>query len=182
MASKSDIRRRDPVKTRAEILQAAVETFGERGYAQAGLRDIAARAGTASSLPIRYFGTKAALFEAALIETVRGNSVFTWDKADFGIKMARLIRDRSNVNISVMLIQALSDPDSREVAARVWKEHMIAPLVEWLGPPDAEARANNLFALLTGLTLQMHGLAHGQACSGQLEWMARTLQSIVDTD
>ncbi|WP_395336073.1 TetR family transcriptional regulator [Novosphingobium sp. BL-8H] len=170
------------MKTRAEILQAAVEVFGELGYAQAGLRDIAAKAGTASSLPVRYFGTKAALFEAALIETIRQNSVFAWDKARFGETMARLIHDRSNVTISVMLIQALSEPESRAVAAKVWRTHMIAPLEEWLGPPGAQARANNLFAMLTGVTLQVHGLASGQASPEQMRWVAETLQSIVDAD
>lgn len=180
MASVPKIRRRDAARTKAEILQAAVEVFGELGYAQAGLRDIAARAGTASSLPVRYFGTKAALFEAALVETIHQNSVFAWDKAQFGEKMAQLIHDRSNVTISVMLIRALSEPESHAVAARVWQRHMIAPLEEWLGPPDAQARASNLFALLTGVTLQVHGLASGQASPEQLRWVAETLQSIVD--
>ena len=179
MPSKDEIRRRDPAKTRAEILQAAVEVFGQLGYSGAGLRDIAARAGTAPSLPVRYFATKSALFEAALLETVRVNSVFTWRKEGFGETMARLIRDRSNVSITLMLMHALSDPDSRRIAARVWQRHMIAPLAEWLGEPDAEARANSLFALMTGLTFQIHGLAEGKASDQELRWAAQTLQNIV---
>jgi len=177
---KADVRRRDPVRTKARILAAAVETFTELGYSQAGLRDIAARAEVASSLPVRYFGTKAALFEAALVETVRTNSVFTWKKDAFGTTMIRLIRERSSVAITAMLMMALADPESRDVALRVWREHMIAPLAEWLGPPDPEGRAGMLFALMSGLTFQVHGLASGEISADAEHWAARTLQALVD--
>lgn len=174
------VRRRDPVRTKARILAAAVEVFTKHGYTQAGLRDIAARADVASSLPVKYFGTKAALFEAALIDILRANSVFTWKKERFGETMARLIRDRSNVTITATLMMALSDPESREVGIRVWREHMIAPLAEWLGPPDATGRADSLFALLSGLTFQIHGLGDGEMSPDALRWAASTLQALVD--
>ncbi|MCE7795424.1 TetR family transcriptional regulator [Sphingobium sufflavum] len=177
---KPEDRRRDPVRTRARILAAAVEVFGRLSYAQAGLRDISARAGVASSLPVRYFGTKAALFEAALVETVRTNSVFTWQKANFGETMMRLIHDDSNVRITAMLMSALADPESRDVAVRVWQEHMIAPLAQWLGPPDADGRANTLFALMSGLTFQVHGLAAGNISPASARWAAQAMQEIVD--
>lgn len=175
-----DVRRRDPVRTKARILAAAVEVFAELGYGQAGLREIAARAGVASSLPVRYFGTKSALFEAALIEIVRSNSVFTWRKDDFGETMTRLIRERSSVAITAMLMLALADPESRDVAVRVWQEHMIAPLAEWLGPPDPQGRAGMLFALMSGLTFQVHGLAAGDISPAAQAWAANTLQALVD--
>ncbi len=177
---KSEDRRRDPVRTRARILAAAVEVFAELSYAQAGLRDISARAGVASSLPVRYFGTKAALFEAALIETVRANSVFTWKKANFGTTMMRLICEDSTITITAMLMHALANPESRDVAVRVWRDHMIAPLAQWLGPPDAEGRASMLFALMSGLTFQIHGLADGAISHGWATWAAEALQEVVD--
>ncbi|MEW9856615.1 TetR/AcrR family transcriptional regulator [Novosphingobium sp. M1R2S20] len=179
---KFPVRRRDPVRTKARILSAAVEVFTQLGYRQAGLREIAARADVASSLPVKYFGTKAALFEAVLIEIVRANSVFTWKKERFGETMMRLILDRSNVTITAMLMQALADPESHDVAVRVWKDHMIAPLAEWLGPPDAEGRAGMLFAMLSGLTFQIHGLAAGNVSPDAAVWAAKTLQALVDGD
>jgi AcrR family transcriptional regulator len=180
--TKAEVRRRDPVRTKARILAAAVEAFTERGYGQAGLRDIAARADVASSLPVKYFGTKAALFEAALLEILRTNSVFTWTKPNFGATMVRLIRERSSTTITAMLMMALADPDSREIAVRVWREHMIAPLAEWLGPPDAQGRAGMLFALMSGLTFQIEGLAAGDISPEAERWAARTLQALVDGD
>jgi AcrR family transcriptional regulator len=180
LEARGEVRRRDPVRTRARILAAAVAVFTELGYGQAGLREIAARADVASSLPVRYFGTKSALFEAALIETLRENSVFTWRKEGFGATMARLIRERSSVTITAMLMMALADPESRDVAVRVWRQHMIAPLAQWLGPPDAEGRAGMLFALMSGLTLQVEGLAGGAISAEAERWAGKTLQALVD--
>jgi AcrR family transcriptional regulator len=177
---KPEIRRRDPIRTKAQILAAAVEVFTELGYRQAGLREISARAGVASSLPVKYFGTKAALFEAALIEIVRANSVFTWKKQGFGETMTRLICERSSVTITTTLMLALADPESHEVAVRVWQEHMIAPLAEWLGPPDAQGRASMLFALMSGLTFQVRGFAAGEISPDAKRWAAETLQALVD--
>ena len=139
-------------------LQAAADTFTASGYAKAGLREIGERAGVAPSLVSRYFGTKAALFEAALIHVLRTNSVFTWQKDGFGEAMARLIPERSNTNITVMLVLALADPESKEIARQVSREHMIEPL---LGE-SLEAAKDAVFQDL------MHGRSRKRGESGML--------------
>lgn len=180
MATKLEPKRRNLAETKERILVAAAASFSEFGYAGAGLRDIAERADVAPSLVSRYFGSKAGLFEQALLHVLRENSVFTWDKKRFGEKMARLIPERSTTDITVMLVLALTDPESREIARRVSREHMIAPLEQWLGPPNAEARAMDLFALMTGFVIQMRGLHDGEVPPSSLEWLSRSLQGIVD--
>jgi AcrR family transcriptional regulator len=177
---KSEPRRRDPDKTKRRILASAADVFTRSGYAKAGLREIGSRAGVAPSLVSRYFGSKAALFEKALIHVLRTNSVFTWEKEGFGEAMARLIPERSNTDITIMLVLALSDPEAREVALRVSRKHMIQPLEDWLGPPHARERAMDLFSVLTGFAIQMHGLNPGPIPEHSLEWLAQTLQAIVD--
>ena len=57
---------RDPERTRAAILTAAVEAFSESGYAGARVAAIAARAGVPTGLIYHYFDSKRTLFEAAL--------------------------------------------------------------------------------------------------------------------
>src|SRR3546814_17381925 len=57
---------RDADRTRQAILHAAQQIFAEKGFAEAGVRDITARAGVNQSLVSRYFGGKIKLFEAAL--------------------------------------------------------------------------------------------------------------------
>lgn len=179
-APKKPPRRRDAAQTKARILAAAVEEFGTSGYARTGLRDIASRAGVASSLLVRHFGTKPALFEAALLDTIRSNSVFSWDKPHFGETMVRLIRSKSSNAITTMLVQGLSDPKAHDVAARVWRDDIIAPLAQWLGEPDATGRAQNLYALMAGFTLLPRAMGDEAASDEALSWQASALQAIVD--
>ena len=182
MELKPQPKRRNLELTKTRILEAAADIFTRSGYAKAGLREIGELAGVAPSLVSRYYGTKAALFEEALIHVLRTNSVFTWRKEGFGETMARLIAERSNTNITIMLVTALADPEAKEIAHRVSREHMIQPLVEWLGPPYAEERAMNLFALMTGFVIQMQGLYSAPMPRQSLRWLARDLQAIVDGD
>jgi AcrR family transcriptional regulator len=177
---KPEPRRRNLEQTKDRILQAAADTFTASGYAKAGLREIGARAGVAPSLVSRYFGSKAALFEAALVHVLHANSVFTWRKEGFGEAMARMISERSNTNIAIMLVTALADPEAKEIARRVSREHMIQPLVDWLGPPHALERAMDLFSLMTGFTIQMRGLHEGPIPEVSLAWLAKSLQEIVE--
>ena len=53
--------------TRQSIIDAAIACFAARGYALTTNRDIAARAGVTSNLLYHYFGSKAAVFRAALV-------------------------------------------------------------------------------------------------------------------
>lgn len=50
----------------AEIIDAAMQLWGERGFAATRLEDVAAGAGIAKGTIYRYFASKEALFEAAL--------------------------------------------------------------------------------------------------------------------
>jgi AcrR family transcriptional regulator len=180
MTSGAVPRRRDSAATKARILLAARRSFAEHGYAAAGLRGIAADAGVASSLLVRYYGSKAALFEEALVATIRDHSVFASEKAGFGAAMARLVIERGSIAITTMLVTALADPDTRAIAMRVSREHMVGPLAEWLGGGDAQARAFALFSLLTGFTVQTRSVAEGEVPEPALAWLAASLQAIVD--
>jgi AcrR family transcriptional regulator len=59
-------RRRDATATKAALLEAARELFTERGFDATTVRDIAARAGVNQALLFRYYGSKDALFNAAM--------------------------------------------------------------------------------------------------------------------
>jgi AcrR family transcriptional regulator len=180
MQTKVEPRRRNLEQTKTRILAAAADTFTEFGYAQASLREIAMRAEVATSLVSKHFGAKASLFEHALLHVLRTSSVFVWDKADFGTKMSRVIPERATTNVTSMLVLALAHPEAKDVARRVSRTHMIDPLAEWLGPPNADERAMDLFSLLTGFAIQRQGLSAGPISPHSLEWLAGSLQAIVD--
>lgn len=59
--------RRAPGEIQVLLLEAARESFAERGYARSTTRDIAARAGVAETLLFRNFGSKANLFGEAVL-------------------------------------------------------------------------------------------------------------------
>ena len=68
----------------AEIVEAAFETFVQNGYAATRLEDVAARLGISKGTIYFYFGSKEALFEAA-VQTIgsRPNAAFNTDRPDF---------------------------------------------------------------------------------------------------
>jgi AcrR family transcriptional regulator len=64
--------RRSPQEVRELLLSAARTTFAARGYARSSTRDIADAAGVSEALLFRHFGTKANLFELAILDPFHG--------------------------------------------------------------------------------------------------------------
>jgi AcrR family transcriptional regulator len=177
--------RRDASRTRQKILAAAQQAFAQMGYAQAGIRDIAAIAEVNSALLLRYFGSKAGLFEAALIEAMRSDEVFAGDRNRLGERLARLFLDRRlEIRPPAIIGLSLGDPEAREVAARVAEKHVITPLARWLGPPDAHARALQIFMLamsFVAYSRQLPLISARRSCEKRVAaWLAKTLQQVVD--
>jgi len=175
-------KRRNPARTKARILARAFDLFASRGYARTGMRDIAEAAEVATSLVVRYFGTKAALFEHALVEAIRTRGFFVRDKQGFGQKMAELVVKAPDAEIPAMVMLAIADVESREIAQAVTRDLIIRSLAEWLGPPNATARALHMLILLNGFTLQTRHLMTGPVLPETVGWLARALQAIVDEE
>jgi AcrR family transcriptional regulator len=182
---KKQPKRRNAPQTKGNILAAAQQAFAEHGYAQTGIRDIAALADISSPLLLRYFGSKAGLFEAALIDAMRVEALFGAERAKFGEHLTSLFMD-DKLDIKAPSIIALSTghADARDIAARATEQHVIEPLAKWLGAPDAHARATQIVMTAMGFVL----------CSRQFplmpvrrgidkkvaRWFAQTIQAIVD--
>lgn len=62
--------RRAPDEVRRLLLEAARSLFAAKGYAGASTRDIALKAGVSEALLFRHFGTKAKLFERAILDPI----------------------------------------------------------------------------------------------------------------
>src|SRR6478735_5344216 len=69
MAPMSKLPRRRKDTRPAELLDAALDVFAEKGFADARMEDIAARAGAAKGTLYLYFASKEAVFEA-LVRTL----------------------------------------------------------------------------------------------------------------
>jgi AcrR family transcriptional regulator len=176
---------RNAPRTKAQILAAAQEAFAEHGYGQAGIRDIAARAGITSPMLLRYFGSKAGLFEAALVETMRVEQLFEGERAKFGERLTALFLDpKRDFKAPSIVALATGHADARDIATRVTDEHVVQPLANWLGPPDARARALQIMMLGMGFVLFTRQFPLMPARKGidrkMARWLAQTLQAIVD--
>jgi AcrR family transcriptional regulator len=173
--------RRNYARTRERVLLSAYKSFSQRGYAGTGIREIAKDAGVATSLLSKYFGSKAALFEEALVHAIYRHSLFARDKKSFGEIMSKLMASEDDGNLATMMTLALADPDARAVAEKILRRHVIEPMAEWLGPPDALVRAQHLNATMIGFSVQMRDFAlSGTIPPQSVKWLARVLQDIVD--
>jgi AcrR family transcriptional regulator len=170
--------------TRARIIAAAQQVFADKGYAQGSLREIARRADVAVSLLIKYFSTKANLFHQALGKALIDPQVFQADRARFGHAMIAAMRDRDLSALApAMIALSISDQEAREIVVKVAREAILEPMTDWLGQPDAAARANYILMLTTGFLLFGHHVTIDEsddAARATADFVARALQAAVD--
>lgn len=185
MTSTPEPKRRNALQTRAKILAAAQKSFSEHGYSQASIRDIAALAEVSSPMLLRYFGSKAGLFEAALIDAMRLESVLEGGKEGFGERLAKVFLNAElEITPPSMIALSTSDDEARAITTRVTDEHVISPFAKWLGPPDARTRALEIMLLATGFvvyTRRLPGLFAARGTDKKLaKWFAQSVQALID--
>jgi AcrR family transcriptional regulator len=149
---------RSAAETKARIVSVAQHLFATKGYSHAGLREIARMAEVAPSLLVKHFGSKAQLFEAALIASIFPIGEFQADRSKFGEAIVNAIIDRGfEIFAPAMIGLSLGDTQSREIAARVVREQIIEPIAQWLdedGHLDQTiARSVSVFMITTGYAL-----------------------------
>ncbi|WP_211370669.1 TetR/AcrR family transcriptional regulator [Nonomuraea turkmeniaca] len=85
-------KRRDPERTKARILQAALEEFAAKGFAGARVNEIAAKAGVNKQLISYYFGGKEGLYQAITTRWQSEESVFADRSSSLGALVAGYVR------------------------------------------------------------------------------------------
>jgi len=130
--SKPGAARRAPDEVRRLLLEAARSLFAARGYAGASTRDIALKAGVSEALLFRHFGTKAKLFERAILDPINGfihNYVEEWkarsaaDHTPEAISYAyvdgfyRLLSENRDLVLALVTAQAYESIEELEAAS-----------------------------------------------------------------
>jgi AcrR family transcriptional regulator len=179
--------KRNAANSRARLLAAAKHCFAEHGYAATGIRDVADAAGVSYTLLSRYFGSKAGLLEAALIDSLSAKPFLVDSRSEFGSNLAKLIVEAEGGQLpTAIAVLAAADPEARKIATRVIEAQVIEPLAAWLGPPDERRRAVAITMLGAGFVTHLHLLpvvdnAKGLGASDPLVlWLADSFQRIVD--
>lgn len=177
-------RKRDAEATRARILSAAKRAFSETGYSHTGIREVATRADTSSTLVLRYFGSKIGLFEAALRDSMPLHDLVSLPREDYaGALVSSLAESRNAARPMLMMAMASGDPEAAEVAARVFTELSIEPLGAALGQQDGKLRALQLSILAIGFTFFVRHLPltvfSDEETDMVCSWLTRCMMDVV---
>lgn len=145
-------------RTRAAILSAAREQFGQHGYDRASIRAIAAQAEIDPSLVIRYFISKEALFAAAvdidlMLPDLRGAAT-----GQLGRRLTEHFLERwegalSDDVLVILLRSAVTNPQVADRLRSVFAEQVTVILRALAPDGEAERRAALVASQLLGVAL-----------------------------
>jgi AcrR family transcriptional regulator len=150
------------------ILDAARREFGDRGFEAATVRGIARRAGVDPSLVLQHYGSKAALFTAA-IELPSDNP----DEAvDHLADVLKVRAARLPPEMRALVRSMLTVPEASAVV-RLHLDERIGNLAAAIGGADAELRAAVVVSSILGLTVARHFLELRAVSSASDDDLAR---------
>lgn len=146
--------------TRAAILAAARRAFGERGFAGATIRAIAAEAGVDPALVLHYYGSKADLFVAAVhlpVNVRDGLATLSETEPDqLGEAMLRTVAGVWEHPDGLaawlgLLRSAVADERTATMLREFLTSAILAPVAQRLGTPDAPERLSLAASQIVGL-------------------------------
>ncbi|MFB7251148.1 TetR family transcriptional regulator [Microbacterium sp. NPDC056234] len=153
--------------SRARIIAAAVDEFGERGYDGSTIRSIAAGAGVDAALVHHYFGTKADLFAEAVGIPLRPDvdvpAIVAGPRDEVGERLVRYVleafEDPDVQRRGVMLMRtAIGSRLTTPLLAGFLSRELIGRIARALDVPDAELRASLVASQIAGLLLTRYVL------------------------
>jgi AcrR family transcriptional regulator len=158
MSAVQPARRRDGAATREAILVAAVVEFTEHGYARAGVRQIAERAGVTAMMINRYFGSKERLFARAVDRSFAPPTIVGAEGPGLTRDIAHALAERTGPRAErldpfLLMLRSASDPEAVDIVRRGIETHVGARLAGLLDGPEADVRAQLALALVAGTWL-----------------------------
>jgi AcrR family transcriptional regulator len=151
--------------TREAILAAARRQFGERGYAGATMRGIAAEAGVDASLVVHFFGNKVSLLGEAIewpFDPAEEMPALLADgRRQVGRNLVALVVrtwDAAGTRhpVLTLLRAAMTEPQAAEMMSAFLTEKLFKPLLAELGTDQPELRTDLAISQLVGLAMVRH--------------------------
>ncbi|MEV0352012.1 TetR family transcriptional regulator [Nonomuraea sp. NPDC050680] len=178
-------RRRDAAGTREEILGAAVVEFTEHGYARAGVRQIAERAGVTAMMINRYFGSKEGLFAEAVDRSFGLPTVVAQGPDGLASAVARSLAERTGPEAErldpfLLMLRSASDPVAGPIVRRGIEAHVGARFAQLIGGSEADVRAQLGLALVSGIWLLRAVVGTGALVAVDNERLADLLARMLD--
>ncbi|WAA66814.1 TetR family transcriptional regulator [Microbacterium oxydans] len=153
--------------SRARIIAAAVDDFGEKGYDGATIRSIAARAGVDSALVHHYFGTKADLFAEAVGIPLRPDvdvpGILAGPRDEIGERLIRYVLEAFEQpevrRRGVMLLRtAIGSRLTTPLLAGFLSRELLSRVAGSLDTDDAELRASLVASQIAGMLIARYVL------------------------
>jgi AcrR family transcriptional regulator len=142
--------------SRERIFAAAKVLFQRDGFAETGVREIAAAAGLAPALVIRYFGSKEQLFLATMDLDNGLTQVLAGPMETLGADLASFVMSAAQPDLQGRgafgaLMRASDRPAVRASLQRSLEVSVVDPLRQRLTGHNADLRARLVSACITGL-------------------------------
>jgi AcrR family transcriptional regulator len=148
--------------TKAKIIRAAQVRFASDGYHRATIRAIAADASIDPSMVMRYYGTKARLFAAAVNIDLRLPNLASIPKRHLGEILvahflARWEGDSADDALLILLRSAATDDAAAERMRTIFR-HQLVPAINGIvaSPAEAARRAGLVASQMLGLAMCRH--------------------------
>jgi len=151
-------RSRNAAATREAILQSALAAFSRHGYDGIGVREIAQTAGVTAVLVNRYFGSKEALFAAAVELAFADHSLYEGGRATLVQRLVakavtKAEKEAEPADALHLLLRSAPNPRAAEILRESIVSHCEGQLESLLDGPRASERAALILAVITGLKL-----------------------------
>ncbi|TDE56978.1 TetR/AcrR family transcriptional regulator [Nonomuraea mesophila] len=171
--------------TRTSILTAARKLLVERGFEGMTIRAVAERVGVDPSMVMRYYGSKAGLFSAAVDVDLRLDQVEQRPPLDrlgellVRHFLARWEGDLSDDVLILLLRSASTNPMAAERMREVFAGQIAAQVARLTGAGDAEHRAGLVSTQLLGLALTRYVLRFPPMVEADTETLVREIGPVV---
>lgn len=154
----------------AQIVEAALKLFAEKGLHDTKVSEIAAQAGVSQGTVYWYFDSKEELFEAAFINQFEAYvqpffEIFTDEERpaadklmDIAAASIDLFADKTE--LTFIMLQIMATREMADILTHDIEEYytqfgvVLPPLFEEIGDPDPTATTSMFIAMLDGLMLQ----------------------------
>jgi AcrR family transcriptional regulator len=177
--------------TRQAILASARIAFTQVGY-DAGVREIAERAGVTAMLVNRYFGSKERLFEEVVEETLSAPGILTeqvmreaCDLPTFcrGLSTALVAKTAPNATCLdgfLILLRSANNDQAAEILRSKFETRFAGPLAELLPGKEARERAALFLAVIAGFQVFRQVVRMEALTEAKPETLAQMLEKLFD--
>jgi len=178
-------RPRNAIATREAILRAALIAFTRAGYDGAGVREIAQEAGVTAMLVNRYFGSKKALFAAAVEVIFKEARLLKGDIASLSRVVARGLVQETSMAVSptdplLLMLRSAANPEAAAILRDRISRRFQDPLATSLVGPEATQRAALCLSLIAGFQFMHRVIGITALADSNSDRLARRLEALFE--